>query len=105
MLKFRKDPEFRYSATAEFIRLVAGHSEKSAGHLYKRLVELDDRPDLIEVDYIKNGEIGLLWYREGGDRDRSITHGDDWEANDALQPYMVGALVYNEVSDSWGIHT
>ena len=105
MLKFREDDEFQYTAAAEFIRLVAVHSEKSAGHLYEKLVELDRRPGLIKVDYIKDGEIGLLWYREGGDRTRSITHGDGWEANDALQPYMVGALVYDDRNDSWGIHT
>jgi len=105
MLKFREDPEFQYTAVAEFIRLLAGYSEKSTGHLYEKLVELDRRPETIEVDYIKDGEIGLLWYREGGDRDHSITHGDDWEANDALQPFMVGALVYDEINDTWGIHT
>ena len=105
MLKFREDKEFQTDVLTEFFHICAFHSLKSIDRLYARLIELDNRPDLIVVDHVRSNEFGLLWYREGGDRDRSITHGDDWEANDAVQPYMVGALVYDEVSDSWGVHT
>ena len=100
------NPDAQEEILKGFCQILTEHSEHSREAFRDRLKFLSDTPpdlDVVIVNYSGNGghpEFGLIWHRTSEEPDQNACSS---EGNQ--RPYMVGALVFHNFNDSWGVHT
>jgi len=100
------NPDAQEEIIKGFCQIMTEHNEHSRKAFRHRIKFLSDTPpelDVVLVNYSENGgnpEFSIFWHRTSEEPDQNACSS---EGNQ--RPYMVGALVFHNFNDSWGVHT
>lgn len=93
MLILTENPEAQRKIVKTLAWALTQQSKKASESLYQKIISLDRRSETVRI---------YSAYKEGNSVEFAIGFYKDINSSN---PFMVGGLVYDQVSQTWGTHT